>query len=114
MTDNQIKFVEKCIKDNDVHRFYCRKEWKKVKEIVLKLDNYECQKCKVKGKYKRATLVHHINHLRDYPDLALEIYDQNGERNLISLCQECHELEHLDERPRFKRKKETYINKESW
>lgn len=114
MTDEQIQFVEQCIRDDNVHRFYCRKEWKKIKADVLKLDKYECQKCKAKGKYTRAILVHHVNHLRDYPSLALEIYDPNGKRNLISLCQDCHEQEHLNERPRFKTKKENYMNKEKW
>lgn len=102
MTDEQIEFVEQCIRDDDAHRFYCRKEWTSVRERVLKMDHYECQKCKSKGKYTRATLVHHVHHLKDYPNLALEIYDEDGNRNLVSLCQSCHEEEHPEERHKFK------------
>ena len=54
----------------------------------MKRDNYECQKCKSKGKYHKAETVHHIKHLRDYPELAL---DNN---NLISLCYDCHNKDH--------------------
>lgn len=51
-------------------------------------------KVQKKGKYSKAILVHHINHLKENPELALEIYDKEGKRNLISLCQSCHEEEH--------------------
>ena len=47
-----------------------------------------------KGKYSKAILVHHINHLKENHELALEIYDKEGKRNLISLCQSFHEKEH--------------------
>lgn len=114
MTDNQIEFVKKCISDNDVHRFYCRKEWLEIRKKVLKLDHYECQKCKNRGKYKKAVLVHHINHLKDKPNLALEIYDNAGNRNLISLCQSCHEEEHPEERHKLCKNNEGYTNDERW
>lgn len=114
MTENQIEFVKKCINDNDAHKFYCRKEWKKIRDKVLKLDHYECQKCKKKGKYSKAILVHHINHLKENPELALEIYDTKGKRNLISLCQSCHEKEHPEERHKWHKSKEGYTNDERW
>ncbi len=114
MTDDQIEFVKKCISDNDVHRFYCRKEWLEIREKVLKFDHYECQKCKKKGKYRKAILVHHVNHLKDKPSLALEMYDEKGERNLVSLCQSCHEEEHPEERHRWHKSDKVFINEERW
>lgn len=59
------------------------------------MDRWECQKCKRRGKYSRAVLVHHRKHLTDRPDLALSIFDPDtGERQLESLCKACHEEEH--------------------
>lgn len=107
-------FIIKCIRDDDVHRFYCRKEWKQVRDEVLSIDHNECQKCKSRGKYNKADIVHHIHHLKDYPELALNIYDDEGHRNLISLCQSCHEEEHPEERHKFRRKEDSYRNEERW
>lgn len=74
------------------HTFYCCAPWKNCREKVLKLDHYECQVCKARGKYRRASIVHHVKNLTDRPDLALSIYDPDtGERQLISVCKRCHE-----------------------
>ena len=62
MTERDIAFVKKCIKEN-IHRFYTWSEWKAKREEVLKLDKYECQICKQRGKYKKATTVHHVNYV---------------------------------------------------
>ena len=46
----------------------------------------------------QATTVHHINYVKSHPELALEIMFVNEqgelERNLISLCHDCHEKRH--------------------
>lgn len=60
--------------------------------------------CRKKGRYKRATTVHHLKHLRDVPELALT------DSNLISLCEECHEVMH----PEKHKRKNGYENKERW
>ena len=66
-----------------------------IRQAVLKLDRYECQMCKARGRYSRGTIVHHVKHLRDRPDLALSLYDPDtGERQLITVCKACHEAEH--------------------
>lgn len=96
MTREQIEYVKKCIKNN-IHNFYIWGEWLKVRTIVLQMDKYECQDCKKKGKYTKATTVHHNQFLKKYPELALEIFYQFGGktyRNLISLCRDCHEVRH--------------------
>ena len=76
-------------------RFYWWPQWQRLREEVLRLDRYECQTCKARGRYRRAVLVHHVKHLRDRPDLALSVYDPDtGARQLVSLCKACHEAEH--------------------
>lgn len=75
--------------------FYSWPEWKSKRAEVLQLDRNECQHCKAKGRYKRGTIVHHVKHLRERPDLALSITDPDtGERQLVTVCKSCHEEEH--------------------
>lgn len=96
MTDHEIKYVKRCIKE-DMHRFYTWEQWKRIRKEVLKMDKYECQLCKSRGKYTKANTVHHVNHLKSRPDMALEIWYSIGgtkKRNLISLCHDCHEAVH--------------------
>lgn len=84
--------------------FYHTTKWKYKRKDILKRDHNECQMCLQKGKYTRATTVHHIKHLRDMPELALT------DSNLISLCNDCHELMH----PEKHKRKIGYENKERW
>lgn len=77
--------------------FYVSKEWRRVRKKVLAADKYECQDCKAKGYYTRANHVHHVKHLEQYPELALEEYYTDGagtHRQLISLCERCHMQRH--------------------
>ena len=108
--------LKQCIEQGTENRFYWSAAWLDVREQVFKLDNYECQICKARGKHKRAKIVHHVKHLKDRPDLALKIYDpETGERQLISVCGACHEREHPERlfRYRFIPKKK-YITEERW
>ena len=112
MTEHEIAFVTKCIREN-IHRFYTWGKWKALREQVLKLDKYECQLCKKRGKYTKATTVHHVNYVKKHPDKALEIwYSFRGEkrRNLISLCHDCHEEVHGYRKP----KKKEPLTEERW
>lgn len=96
MTQQEIEYVKKCVKE-DIHRFYIWGKWKQVREHVLKMDHCECQRCKAKKTYTKATTVHHVNYVKQHPELALEIwYEWHGRtgRNLISLCHDCHEAVH--------------------
>ena len=99
MTEKERRYASWCA-EHDPHRFYKWSRWRAVREDVLRADRYECQTCKVKYKrYRPADTVHHVNHLKDRPDLALEMYytdpaTHRKRRNLVSLCHECHEEAH--------------------
>lgn len=79
--------------EEEAFKFYTSTAWKKKRAEVLKLDHYECQRCKAKGKYSRAEIVHHVLHLREHPAKALDIYD-GDRRQLVSVCKRCHEELH--------------------
>ena len=68
--------------------FYRSQRWRVKREAILRRDKYICQYCKRYGKIVEAVEVHHIKHLEDHPELAL---DSN---NLISLCKACHRKQH--------------------
>ena len=101
MTQEQIAYVKQYIKE-DIHRFYIWGPWKKLRREVLQMDHGECQRCKAKKLYTKATTVHHVNYVKKHPELALEIwYEWQGvkRRNLISLCHDCHEAVHGYRKP---------------
>lgn len=93
-----VEQIRKCVEDDNLHAFYTCGPWRKIRKDVLKTDKKECQTCKARGKYARATIVHHVKHVRDFPELALSLIytDEHGveQRNLISVCKSCHEEEH--------------------
>ena len=69
-------------------KFYWTKEWRETRVLALRRDKNECQHCRKKGKYRRAECVHHIKEVKHVPRLALTL------SNLISLCNQCHNIEH--------------------
>lgn len=103
MNQDQIR---KCLADGNPLAFYTSYGWKKKRREVLALDHYECQRCKARGRYSRATMVHHVKYLRDRPDLALSVWDIEPDgtrvRQLVSLCCACHEAEHPERLKRCK------------
>ena len=90
-------WVRGLIESNNIHAFYVSKEWIRLREEILAAHKSECQKCKAKGFYTKATHVHHVQYVRKHPRLALsKTYIYNGKelKNLIPLCHNCHEEEH--------------------
>lgn len=81
-------------------RFYRSGVWRSKRRQVLEDAHWECEDCKANSPavYTRATVVHHVLHLVDRPDLALSDWyvDEDGERHrqLVPLCRECHERRH--------------------
>ena len=121
MTDSEwIEYLyqHKDMKDWDVacKRFYDSSLWRRKREEVLHLDHNECQLCKQHGIITKAQTVHHIIHLRDNPKLALLTY-YNNNRQLISLCNDCHNKVHPEKNIKFKLKSEKekdLITEERW
>ncbi|MBW8384449.1 MAG: HNH endonuclease [Youngiibacter sp.] len=72
-------------------RFYKSKQWKNVRKYVLMRDKYLCVKCG-----QPAEEVHHIVMLtpENIGDPAISMSD----KNLISLCRDCHFREHKEHR----------------
>lgn len=98
---NQIEvgnWIKSLISDDNLHEFYTSTVWLHLRAEVLEEDRHECQDCKTRGFYTRATTVHHDRYVKKYPHLALsKMYvDQQGKvrRQLISLCHNCHERRH--------------------
>lgn len=96
-------WIKSLIKEDKVHDFYISPIWIKTKNEVLREQNYECQRCKLKKKiYKKASTVHHKKYLRRFPELALD------RSNLEAICNECHYDEH------HRGSKSGYVNEERW
>lgn len=99
MTDAELQYTTWCVA-HDTHSFYTWRRWKHVRAQVLAMDRHECQRCRSRyHRYTMADTVHHVNHLKARPDLALEVYYRDPatheqRRNLISLCHDCHEEVH--------------------
>lgn len=113
--------------DNEAKKFYKSARWIHKREKILKRDHYECQVCRQRiriadeegkqlsaedRKIRRAVIVHHIRHLKDNPELALD------DDNLISVCHECHDrlherdVETINAHPRLTKPKA--ITEEKW
>ena len=84
--------------------FYSWPEWRALRPDVLALDHHECVRCReIRRKFRRAKIVHHVKHLEDRPDLALSVWDpETGERQLISVCKQCHEELHPESQRQYK------------
>lgn len=85
---NRHRFYNRYKRNKEAAAFYNTTAWKRCREIVLIRDNYLCQGCLRNGKITPANTVHHIKHLEDHPELALDI------DNLESICPPCHNKEH--------------------
>lgn len=86
------------LSNDEARQVYESKYWRRLRRVVLAMDKSECVICRDKHKrYRKATTVHHVNHLKNNPDKALDIYyiDDKGikQRNLLSVCKRCHEVE---------------------
>ena len=90
--------IQQLILTDKIHSFYISRSWKRLRKEVLEQDKHECQHCKAKGKYTRGTHIHHINFVLQHPELAMSktYIDESGaeQRNLITLCFDCHEQIH--------------------
>ncbi len=102
------RHVEALRKRGRIKLFYKMGIWRRKRRQILDRDNHECQHCKAKGEYSKATCVHHIKHLDARPDLALV------DSNLVSLCDACHNQEHPEKLRKYQVNKKEYITPERW
>lgn len=109
-------WIRNLIADGKEGLFYQTEDWKELRLEILRKHHYECQECLKKGRYTRADCVHHINELKNRPDLAMsEFYlDHDGQklRNLVPLCNICHNIVH-DKLGKWQRK-DKFTNTEKW
>lgn len=103
LSPTQLENLKRLLAEGKENIWYNSAAWEATRQKVLRLDRYECQICKEKGRYRKAVIVHHVKHLRDRPDLALSIYDPDtGERQLISVCKRCHEQLHPESQKQYR------------
>ena len=67
-----------------VKRKFASKNWIRVRNKVLKRDNYRCQMCRVF--YEQGNLGLTVHHIKPRPK------GKSHMRNLISLCMKCHDI----------------------
>lgn len=102
-----VKKIKEIILSGNLDKFYKNKDWLIKRAEALKRDNNECQMCKANGKVTIAQCVHHKKHLKDHPELALDI------NNLKSLCNACHNSVHPEKQ--FKQRVKPKIDiEERW
>jgi len=100
LAEELLNWIRELIKDNNMHEFYTSPLWRRKNAQILKVNHYECSRCKAKGKVTKARTVHHKKYLREHPELALE------DSNLEPICDKCHYDEH--------HKKKGFMNEERW
>lgn len=93
-----VEELKQLIADDRLDLFYNSRAWRRLAREVKQAQNNECQRCKVRGRYTPANIVHHVQYLRERPDLAYSRYylDEHGnnQTQLIALCFACHEEVH--------------------
>ena len=97
--------LKQLINNDEIEKFYWTYAWKKLRKQRRELDNQECQRCKRKGRYSPAEVVHHIQRVDKAPHLALTI------TNVESLCSACHNAVHPEKLGGYT---ESYDNQEMW
>ena len=116
-TDTSLaSYILKLIAEGRVAEFYQTEEWKELRAEVLEEQHNECQECLKRGDVIQATCVHHVNEVRNRPDLALSktYTDSEGKKHkqLVPLCNACHNIVH-DKLGNWQREGK-FTNEERW
>lgn len=121
------KYIKSLIEKNELWRFYKTKEWIALRDKILEENHNECAICKSHGIIKRYDIddkgtkhliktVHHVQHVRKHPALALSrhyYFEGKKKDNLIVVCKACHNNLHPEKRYRDNNK-ERFTNEERW
>lgn len=106
--------IAELIKTNQTHKFYNSREWRKLSHTIKSEYHNECYFCRLKGRYSHSRIVHHVRHLKEFPELAYSrtYTDADGDEHLqlIPVCHSCHEEQHRKDNITQKR----YSNIEKW
>ncbi len=104
MTNKTVttEWIRHLIRSGDTSPFYNTQAWAELREQKRKIEHYECERCRRKGRYSPANTIHHKKYLREAPELALDI------NNLECLCEKCHYDEH------HKAENQKQLNEERW
>lgn len=78
----------------DRQKIYQSAKWKKLRTAKLMADPL-CQYCLAKGIITPAIDVHHKDSFMNYTGL-MRLQKAYDITNLVSLCKDCHSLEHLN------------------
>lgn len=128
--DELKKWIEELIDNGELWRFYKSKEWRTLKEQILKENHYECAECKrhgiitrydvdEEGNKRLLSTVHHVQFVRKHPALALSrtyTYEGKTYQNLIPVCKACHNKLHPEKR-RYRQQTKNddhFMNEERW
>lgn len=120
MTEQElIKWIDTLLKEHKIYKFYQSKQWRTIRSEVLHKHHNECYKCRQRGKITKADTVHHVHHVRDYPQHALKEYvfiDGQYVMNLMPLCNACHNIEHPEKHKKAikRHKAKEDITEEKW
>ncbi len=73
-------------------KFYASKQWQDLRAYVLRRDHFLCVRCGAPGE-----IVHHKVYLtaKNISDPFVSL----NEKNLETLCKDCHNLEHMGQLP---------------
>lgn len=75
------------------NEFYRSQAWEQTRRAYMKSQSGLCERCKARGRFEPARIVHHKIYLtpenQNDPDIAY------GFDNLEALCQDCHNKEHF-------------------
>lgn len=114
MTQERLLRLSALLATGKENIWYNSADWQAVRDAVKQIDHHDCIICKAMGKRRVAQIVHHVKHLRDRPDLALSIYDPDtGERQLICVCKQCHEMLHPESQRQYMPSKQP-VTAERW
>ena len=72
--------------------FYHSRQWKDMRDFIMKRDYGLCQRCRRMGRARTADAVHHITPLT--PDNINDPSVTLNPDNLEAVCKECHERIH--------------------
>lgn len=100
MYDRLMKWLEA----DQLVKFYSTRQWRTIRKIALRRDDYKCQHAKRLGQELKADTVHHVIAVRDNPRLALAL------NNLESVNKSNHNREH----PEKLNDNAKLLNKERW